>query len=455
MNALETPQFGLFHHPGDLGLATDLYQLTMAAAYFEHGMAHQRATFELFARRLPPERGYLVVAGLEQAVQYLTRLQFDAGAIDYLRSLPVFGRVSEGFWAYLADLRFTGDVAAMPEGTIAFVNEPLLQVSGPLIEAQLVETALLAIINHQSLIATKAARVVDAARGRGVAEFGVRRAHGYESGTYGARAAVIGGCIGTSNLLAGREFGIPVYGTAAHSFIMSFPREMDAFRAFHETFAGHDNLLIDTYDTLEGARRAVQVGEIAGVRLDSGDLASLSLQVRRILDEAGQPGARIVASGDLDEHRIAALLDAGAAIDLFGVGTEMITSRDAPALGGVYKLVAIDDGSGPRPVQKRSEGKTTLPGVKQVYRRQNEAGGFSSDLIALASERSLGEPLLAPVIRAGARLSPPAPLDELQARAREGRERLPDGVRRPRDPEPYSVHVSDELQTLSERLAAG
>jgi nicotinate phosphoribosyltransferase len=321
-----------------------------------------------------------------------------------------------------------------------------------LIEAQLVETALLSILNHQTLIATKAARVVDAAQGRAVAEFGARRAHGFEAATYGARAAVIGGCAGTSNLLAGREYGIPVYGTAAHSFIMSFAEEIDAFRAFHETFAGNDTLLVDTYDTLEGVRRAARVGKIAGVRLDSGDLAALSIEARRILDDAGQREARIVASGDLDEYRIAELIQAGARIDVFGVGTELITSRDAPALGGVYKLVAIDDGSGERYVVKRSEGKATLPAAKQVYRRQAPDGSYLGDTLALATETLPGVPLLQPVLKAGTRLASPSPLTELQQRAGQERDRLPDPVRRLRSPEPYPVAISPALQSLSDLL---
>jgi nicotinate phosphoribosyltransferase len=321
-----------------------------------------------------------------------------------------------------------------------------------MIEAQLVETALLSIVNHQTLIASKAARVVEAAQGRGVVEFGARRAHGFEAASYGARAAFIAGCVGTSNVLAGSEFGIPVYGTAAHSFVMSFQQEIDAFRAFHESFPGRDIQLIDTYDTIEGARRAVQVGEIAGVRLDSGDLSTQSIEVRRILDEAGLTGARIVASGDLDEHRIAELLEAGARIDLFGVGTELITSRDAPALGGVYKLVAIDDGSGPRPVRKESEGKTTYPGAKQVYRQSDADGRFTGDTLALRGEVVPGVPLLEPVIRSGARVQPPSPLTELQTRARESRERLPAGVRRLNDPDEYPVSISPGLSGLCARM---
>lgn len=454
-HASDAFSFGLFRRPGDPGLATDLYELTMAAAYFEHGMTGQTATFELFVRSLPSHRGYLVVAGLEQAIEYMTHLQFDINALEYLRSVPAFQQVSPAFWEYLAALRFTGDVNAMPEGTVAFANEPLLQVTAPLIEAQMVETALLAIVNHQTLIATKAARIVEAAEGRAVVEFGARRAHGFEAATYGARAAVIGGCVGTSNVLAGREFGIPVYGTAAHSFTMSFSREIDAFRAFHESFPGHDTLLIDTYDTLEGARRATQVGEIAGVRLDSGDLAALSIHVRQILDEAGLTGAHIIASGDLDEDRIAALLEAGARIDLFGVGTELITSRDAPALGGVYKLVAIEENGHRRPVRKLSHEKATLPEAKQVYRRRDDRGCPTGDVLALATETVPGEPLLRPAIRAGARVQASVPLTELQARARAEREVLPEAVRRRHDPASYPVTVSPELAAIAERLATG
>jgi nicotinate phosphoribosyltransferase len=255
--------------------------------------------------------------------------------------------------------------------------------------------------------------------------------------------------------LAGQAFDIPVYGTAAHSFIMSFPHEIDAFRAYHDSFPGHDTLLIDTYDTIEGARRAVAVGSIAGVRLDSGDLAALSIQVRRILNEAGQPEARIVASGDLDEFRIAALLEAGAQIDVFGVGTELITSRDAPALGGVYKLVAINDGREDRPVSKRSQDKVSLPGRKQVYRTRGSDGQIAGDTLALADEAIAGEPLLAPVIRAGSRLTLASPLTELQARALENRDALPATVRRLRDPESCPVRMSSGLAALSESLARG
>jgi len=277
---------------GSYGLATDLYQLTMAAAYFENGMGSEPATFELFVRRLPPNRGYLVAAGLEQVVDYLTDLCFDADAIRYLRAQPVFGAVGSAFWEYLAGLRFEGDLNAVPEGTVVFPHEPLLQIRAPLLQAQLVETFLLATLNHQTLIATKAARVMEAAQGRGVVEFGARRAHGYGAALFGTRAAYLAGCSGTSNVLAGQWFDIPIYGTAAHSFTMAFARETDAFRAFQKVFPEHSLLLIDTYDTLEGARRAAALeAPIRGVRLDSGDLLALSREVRAILDAAGRTDA--------------------------------------------------------------------------------------------------------------------------------------------------------------------
>jgi nicotinate phosphoribosyltransferase len=444
----ERPTLGLLAQPGLYGLATDLYELTMAAAYFDASLTSATATFELFVRHLPPGRGYLLVAGLEQAVEYLRGLRFDGASIDHLRALPTFSGVGVRFWEFLRALRFTGDVNAMPEGTVAFANEPLVQVRAPMIEAQLVETFLLATINHQTSIATKAARVVDAAAGKGVIEFGARRAHGFDAAIFGARAAVIGGCVGTSNVLAGRAFGVEVYGTAAHSFTMAFVHESDAFAAYHRTFPHRSILLIDTYDTLEGARRAVAVGPIAGVRLDSGDVLSLSRAVRKILDDAGQPSAIIVASGDLDEERVDELTRAGAPIDLYGVGTELITSRDAPALGGVYKLVALDRDGEHRPVRKLSPGKATYPDAKQVYRARDEGGVFASDTLALATEQLPGEPLLEPVLREGRLIKELPSLASIRDRARAQRESLPREVRRLHDPASYPVSVSTELDRL-------
>ena len=438
---------GLLANSGSYGLATDLYQLTMAAAYFENGMGQETATFELFARKLPPNRGYLLVAGLEQAVEYLRELRFDAESLDYLRGLPVFGAVSDRFFEYLAGFRFTGDLNALPEGTIAFPDEPLVQIRAPLIEAQMVETFLLTVLNHQTLIASKASRVVDAAAGKGVMEFGARRAHGFDAALFGARAAVIAGCVGTSNVLAGQRFGLDVYGTAAHSFTMAFPAETQAFAAFQRTFPKHAVLLIDTYDTLRGARRATRLGHgIKGVRLDSGDLSALSRQVRQILDDAGLKEAVIVASGDLNENSIAQLAAEGAPIDLYGVGTDLITSRDAPALGGVYKLVAVDHDGYHRPVRKLSPDKSTYPDVKQLYRTFDPDGKIASDTLALATETLPGEPLLVPVLRAGELVAPLPTLPEIRERARAQRETLPAAIRRLRDPEPFKPGISEGIR---------
>src|SRR5215510_7308107 len=325
------------------GLTTDLYELTMAAAYFENGL-HQPALFDLFIRRLPKHRSYLITAGLDQILDYLSELRFTPDQIDYLRKHPVFKRVSDAFFDYLTGFRFTGDIWAMPEGTAAFGMEPLLRVKGPIIEAQVVETFLLSTLNFQTMIASKAARVVRAAQGRSVIEFGTRRAHGTEAGLFAARAAFIGGCIGTSNVEAGHLFGIPTFGTLAHSFVMSFDDEDEAFRAFLKVFPHTATVLVDTYDTIAAVTRlAREFGpRIPAVRLDSGDLLELSKSVRRILDDHGMSGTKIFASSDLNEYRIEALLNDGACIDAFGVGTEMATSFDSPALSGVYKLVAVE-----------------------------------------------------------------------------------------------------------------
>jgi nicotinate phosphoribosyltransferase len=440
---------------GVLGLATDLYQLTMAAAYWRQGIGGETASFELFVRRLPPGRGYLIAAGLEQAVEYLTHLRFGPESVEHLRGLPQFRAMEPGFWDTLASFRFSGDLDAVPEGRAVFAEEPLLRVTAPLIEAQMVETFLLSTINHQTLIASKAARVVEAAAGRSVLEFGARRAHGFESSLFGARAAVIGGCDSTSNVLAGQMFGIPVSGTAAHSFIMAFHDEADAFRAFQATFPEHCILLIDTYDTVEGARRAAALpGRIRGVRLDSGDMDALSREVRRILDAAGHGEAIIVASGDLNEDSIDRLVRAGAPIDAFGVGTEMITSRDQPALGGVYKLVSIRETSGEeRPVRKRSPAKATLPGRKQVFRRRS-GDLYSGDVLGLEGERVDGEPLLQPILREGRLIAPLPVLAEIRERAGRERRSLPPEVRRLHDPAGYPVALSDGLRALRDSLDA-
>ncbi len=388
------------------GLLTDLYELTMAAGYFEAGISHQTATFELSIRRLPPNRSFVLAAGLAQAVDYLLGLRFTYDEIEYLRSLPQFARVSPGFFDALRGLQFTGDLFAVPEGTPLFAGEPVLTVRAPLIEAQLPETWLLAMISFQTLIASKAARVVAAAAGRPVVEFGTRRAHSPEAGVLAGRAAYIGGCAGTSNTLTGFRYGIPVYGTAAHSWVLAFPSELEADRQLQNLLGPNTIYLIDTFDTIEGARKAASLGPpLWGVRLDSGDLVALSRAVRRILDDAGLREARIMASGDLDEHKIADLVAAGAPIDGFGVGTELATSADAPALSAIYKMVETESGGGKRYTAKLSEDKITLPGAKQIFRHPDR------DVVGLAEESFPGadvQTLLRPVMLRG-RLVDPLP----------------------------------------------
>ena len=434
-------------NPGFSGLATDLYQLTMAAAYHANGRG-ERASFELFTRKLPEGRSYLIVAGLDQALDYLRRVSFSADDVEYLKGLAAFSHVSSEFFDYLRGFRFTGDVWAAPEGTVAFAGEPLLRVTAPLIEAQVVETYLLSTVNFQTLIATKAARIVGAAQGRGIVEFGTRRAHGFGAAVYAARAAFIGGCVGTSNVEAGRMFGLPVYGTAAHSFTMAFDREIDAFRAYFKVFPESSTLLLDTYDTIGAARAATEFGpELRGVRLDSGDLIELSKRVRAIFDEAGMRRTKIFASGDLNEFKIAELIAAGAPIDLFGVGTDLSTSRDAPALGGVYKLVEIEYDGRVAPKMKLSRDKATYPHRKQVWRATGGDGSFIGDVIARADETDLqGAPLLRLVMRDGQITSPLADLRETQEYARRKLASLPASHKRLIEAQPYPVRYSDALE---------
>src|SRR5262245_40889894 len=343
--------------PAGLALLTDLYQLTMAYGYWKLGKAEQRAAFHLYFRRPPFGGGYALTAGLAPAVEFVQSFRLEAGDLDYLRSLtgndgaPLF---EPDFLRYLGDLRLTCDLDAMPEGTLAFGQEPLVRVTGPILQCQLLETALLNIINFQTLIATKATRICAATRGEPVIEFGLRRAQGIDGGLSASRAAYIGGCSGTSNVLAGKQYGIPVLGTHAHSWVMSFESELEAFEGYAAVLPNNCVFLVDTYDTLEGVRRAIEVGrklrgqghEMVGIRLDSGDLAYLSIEARKLLDEAGFPQAKIVASNDLDERIIESLKQQGATIAVWGVGTKLATAYDQPALGGVYKLGALQDASG-------------------------------------------------------------------------------------------------------------
>ncbi len=381
----------------NLTLLTDLYELTMMQGYFKTGI-QDTAVFDAFYRDNPCGGGYAICAGLEQVIDYIENLHFDDGDIRYLRELGTF---DDDFLDYLANFRFSGDLYAIPEGSLIFPREPIVKVVAPLMEAQLVETAILNIINHQSLIATKAARVCYAAQGDGVMEFGLRRAQGPDSGTYGARAAIIGGCKGTSNVLAGQLFNVPVLGTHAHSWIMSFPDEYTAFSAYAKLYPSACILLVDTYDTLKsGVPNAIRVFKemreegqkmlYYGVRMDSGDLAYLSKEVRKMLDAAGFPDAVISASNDLDEYLIESLKLQGATITSWGVGTHLITSKDNPSFGGVYKLAAIQDERGVfQPKIKKSENpeKVTNPGNKTVYRIYDKATGkIRADLICLADE---------------------------------------------------------------------
>ncbi|HJC46516.1 MAG TPA: nicotinate phosphoribosyltransferase [Candidatus Lachnoclostridium pullistercoris] len=383
----------------NLTLLTDFYELTMMQGYFKEKNANETVVFDAFYRNNPDGNGYAVCAGLEQVIEYLENLHFDQEDVDYLRSTGMF---QEDFLDYLLHFRFSGDVYAIPEGTVVFPREPLVKVVAPIMEAQLVETALLNIINHQSLIATKAARVVYAAAGDGVMEFGLRRAQGPDAGIYGARAAMIAGCIGTSNVLAGQMFDVPIKGTHAHSWIMSFPDELTAFRTYARLYPDACILLVDTYDTLKsGIPNAIKVFTemreagipltFYGIRLDSGDLAYLSKKAKKMLDAAGFPDAVISASNDLDEHLIASLKLQGAAINSWGVGTNLITSKDSPSFGGVYKLAAIMDRNTGKfiPKIKLSENaeKITNPGNKTIQRiYEKETGKIIADLICLVDE---------------------------------------------------------------------
>ncbi len=441
------------------GLLADLYELTMAAGYFETRF-QGRATFELFARTLPARRNFLVAAGLEQALQFLESVRFSAGEIAYLQRHPAFARIGAPFFDYLASFRFSGDVLAMPEGTLCFPGEPLLRVTAPIAEAQIVETALLATMSFQTMIASKAARVVEAAAGRPVIEFGTRRAHGIESGVLAARAAYIGGCLGTSNVQAGRTFGIPTYGTQAHSWIMAHEDEEDAFARFLNVFPRHSVLLLDTYDARKALEKIIAMGrKPRGVRLDSGDVGGDSRWVRQRLDEAGWGDVEIFISGDLDEDRIASLLAVGARVDTFGVGTALSTSADAPSLSMLYKLVEIERDGQVRNAAKLSAAKVTYPGRKQVYRTSDTTGRLASDVIALESENVEGaEPLLKAVMIAGKRVYAAPTLMEAQKRCRSEVERLPETLRglavaQPPYPVRHSAALEALLDQVRERVA--
>jgi nicotinate phosphoribosyltransferase len=441
----------------NMSMLTDLYELTMCASYFEH-KRFEPATFDLFIRRLPSNRSYFLFAGLEQVLLFLEKMRFTEEHIEYLKSLGF----KDDFLDYLKNFRFSGDVWAIPEGTVVFPNEPLIRVTAPIIEAQLIETFLLNTINLQTTIATKASRVVYAAKGRPVIEFGLRREHGVDAGMKVARASYIAGCNGTSNVLAGMVYGIPVFGTMAHSFIMFFNNELEAFRAFAKTFPDKSTLLIDTFDNIKGALNAVKVArelerqgfKLRGVRIDSGDLVTISREVRRILNENGLSYAQIFASGDLDEYKIEELLSKGAEIDAFGVGTKMGTSADRPYVDIIYKLCERANEKGEFiPVMKLSEGKATLPGRKQVFRFSDEKGNFVKDIIALEGENIDGEPLLIKVMERGKIVYELPSLEEIRKRALDNLIRLPDKYKRLKKAAKYPVRLSPKLRRLIKELS--
>jgi len=467
----------------NLTMMTDLYQLTMMYGYYKYNTHERQSVFDLFFRKRSVNSAYAIAAGLEQVMEYIDNLHFSEDDLEYLGSLKLF---DDKFLDLLRDLRFTGEMYAVPEGTVVFPDEPLVRIKAPLIEAQLIETALLNIINHQTLIATKASRVVMAAQGSSVLEFGLRRAQGPDAGIYGARAAIIGGCSATSNVLTGQMFGIPIKGTHSHSWVMSFPDELSAFRAYAEAFPDSCLLLVDTYNTLKsGIPNAITVFrelrekgyEPVGIRLDSGDLAYLSKKAREMLDEAGFPNAKIVASNDLDEELIWDLKAQGAQIDIFGVGTSLITSRGCPALGGVYKMAAEEINGKLIPKIKISDNpdKVTNPGYKKVVRLYNGGGKAVADLIMLNEEKidtnkplTIFDPvntwkrmtlhnfkakeLLVPIYLNGKRVYDSPGLMEIQEYAKSQLDTLWDEYKRLKNPHVYKVDLSQKLYDLKQKL---
>jgi len=446
-----------FVNEENMSLFTDLYELTMCASYFDN-KKFEPATFDLFIRRLPPNRSYFLFAGLEQVLLFLEKIRFNEKQIDFLEEQGF----NDQFLDYLRNFRFTGEVWAIPEGTVAFPNEPLIRVTAPIIEAQLIETFILNTVNLQTSIATKASRVVNVAKGRPIIEFGLRREHGTDAGMKVARCSYIAGCSGTSNVLAGMEYGIPMFGTMAHSFVMLFEREIDSFKAFAKTFPDRSTLLIDTYDDIKGAENAATVAKeleeqgfkLGAVRLDSGDLAELSKKVRALLDRKGLKYVKIFASGDLDEYRIEELLRKNARIDSFGVGTKMGTSADRPYVDVIYKMSEKMNGQGEfSPIMKLSKGKVTLPGRKQVHRLKDQRGNFAKDIIALETEKVDGEPLLIRVMEKGKIVQDLPSLEEIRKRALDSLSKLPNRYKKLEDAASYPVKLSPELKSLMKELA--
>ena len=438
----------------NLTLLTDLYQLTMAQSYFAE-KCFAEATFSVFVRSYPPDRGYFVCSGLDDVLDFLEDFAFDANAIEYLAAQKLF---SEEFLRYLSELRFTGDVWAIPEGRIVFREEPLLELSAPIIQAQIAETLIINQLHLQTMIATKAARCVHASGGRPLVDFALRRTHGTDAGMKVARASYLAGFVGTSNVMAGKAYGIPIVGTMAHSFISSFEHEIDAFRAYVRSFPHNAILLIDTYDTLQGARNAVQIAKemairgetLIGVRLDSGDLADIARQVRKILDDANLPGIKIIGSGGLDEYDLAKLAAADVPFDSYGVGTRMGTSADAPWMDMAYKLVEYNRA----PVLKLSTGKASSPGRKQIFRTRNERGNFARDTIGLRGEQIGGETLLEEAMHEGRRTAQSPSLSESRKLFAADFAALPDDLKALRNPPHYRVDTSQKLAQLREQTRA-
>jgi len=440
----------------NMSMFTDLYELTMCASYFDN-KRFEPATFDLFIRRLPQNRSYFLFAGLEQVLLFLEKIRFTKDHTDFLKKQGF----KNDFLDYLRDFKFTGEVWSIPEGTIAFPNEPLIRVTAPIIEAQLIETFILNTVNLQTTIATKASRVVTAAKGKSVVEFGLRREHGTDAGMKVARSSYIAGCNGTSNVLAGVKYGIPIFGTMAHSFVMLFEREIDSFKAFVKTFPDKPTLLIDTFDDIKGAEKAAIIAKelekkgfkLGGVRLDSGDLAELSKTVRKLLDKNGLKYVKIFASGDLDEYEVEKLLMKDAKIDAFGVGTKMGTSADRPYVDIIYKLSEKMNEKGEfSPIMKLSKGKTTLPGRKQVFRFKDKNGLFVKDVIALEDEKINGEPLLVKVMEKGKIVHDLPSLEEIRKRTLESLSKFPDKYKKLKDAPRYPVELSLKLKKLIKEL---
>ncbi len=439
----------MLYRSSPLSLLVDLYELTMAESYFRHRFKAQ-ATFDLFVRHLPYNRSYLLFAGLEDILRYLQNLKFTQEDLAFLEHLG-FG---QDFLTYLGKLRFHGDVWAMPEGSVFFPNEPVVRITGSLIETQLIESFLLNTINIATMVATKASRIVGAAGAKGVYDFSLRRTHGMDASLKAARSAFIAGCRGTSNVLASKLFGIPAVGTMAHSYVMSFVTEKEAFRAFFEAFPDKCILLVDTFDTKEGIRNAITVARefqargyhLRGIRLDSGNILELSRVARRMLDAAGMREVRILASGDLDEYKIEQLVKNRAPVDDFGVGTKMGASSDAPSLDVIYKIAEVtsEDGSFV-PTMKFSEEKVTLPGRKQVFRKLDRQGRYLKDMIGLEGE-ALGEPLLKQVMRAGEVVYAPRPLTILQETALKNLSCLKPEYKKIHSQKVYPVAISAKLK---------